>query len=59
MDNNGCTLRRAEIVICQGLPRCSLVGDEADAAQVAGCVWCERIIIGPDGSETIIAPGNA
>ncbi len=47
------------IVMCQGPPRCALVGDEAEAAQRAGCVWCERITIAPDGSERVDRPGEA
>ena len=47
------------ITVCQGPPRCSLVGEEADAAQAAWCVWCERIYIDANGCETKQGPGNA
>ncbi len=46
------------VVCCQGPPRCMLQGDEAEKAIKAGCVWCRRIIVHPDGTETMIEPGN-
>jgi hypothetical protein len=49
----------AEVIVCQGPPRCALEGDEAVAAADAGCVWCKRILIAPDGSERTIEPGTA
>lgn len=48
-----------EIAICQGPPRCDLVGDAAIAAINAGCPFCRRIRIDEDGNESEIAPGNA
>jgi hypothetical protein len=32
------------------------MGDEAVDAQKAGCVWCRRIIMLPDGSEHVTEP---
>lgn len=49
----------AMVIVCQGPPRCSLEDEEAVAAQVAGCVWCKRIAMSADGSETVQEPGNA
>ncbi len=49
----------AEIIVCQGPPRCPLNGDDAVAAQKAGCVWCRRITVHSDHSETVKEPGNA
>jgi hypothetical protein len=49
----------ATIWVCQGPPRCALEGDEAVAAQQAGCVWCKRVVIFEDGTERAIEPGNA
>lgn len=49
----------ALVICCQGPPRCSLEGDEAQAAQEAGCVWCTRIIIHEDGTETVTEPAAA
>lgn len=42
----------AEVILCEGPPACPFDGDEAVAAQVAGCPRCRRIVIHPDGSET-------
>lgn len=47
------------ITVCQGPPRCSLVGDEAVEQQMAGCIWCDRITIHADRSETTVRPGVA
>lgn len=47
-----------EIVICQGPPKCDLEGDAAYEAQVAGCLWCQRITIDDDGSETVTEPSS-
>lgn len=47
------------ITICQGPPQCLLEGDEAETAQKAGCVWCKRIYIHSDGTETITEPSRA
>jgi hypothetical protein len=44
--------RHPEIIVCAGSPSCHLDGDEAVAAQMAGCPICRRIICHPDGSET-------
>lgn len=49
----------AEIVVCQGPPRCGLDGDAAVDAQRAGCIWCKRITVHDDGTETAQEPGNA
>lgn len=49
----------AEIVVCQGPPRCVLVGDDAVDAQRAGCVWCSRIVIMTDGREFVSGPHEA
>jgi len=46
----------ATIIVCQGPPVCLLMGDEAVAAQKAGCIWCKRIIMLPDGSEHVTEP---
>ena len=49
----------ATIWVCQGPPLCQLENDEAVAAQLAGCVWCRRIVIDQDGTERISEPGHA
>lgn len=49
----------AVIHVCQGPPRCALEGDEAVAAQIAGCVWCTRITIDGSGNQTEAGPGHA
>ena len=41
------------VVVCKGPPICMLEGDAACAAIEAGCPWCKRIVIHPDGSETV------
>jgi hypothetical protein len=51
----------AVIYSCQGPPACDFMpssGDEAEAV-MQKCVWCKRILIGKDGSETIIEPTRA
>lgn len=47
------------VIVCQGPPACMLEGAEAVAAAEAGCVWCARITVHPDGTETIVEPGHA
>lgn len=47
------------VIVCAGPPACSLEGDEAVAAQQAGCPWCRRITIMPDGREIETGPGHA
>lgn len=47
------------IIVCAGPPACLLEDDEAVAAQIAGCVWCKRITVHPDGRETEEGPGHA
>lgn len=44
---------------CQGPPRCDLQGDEAVAAQEAGCRFCKQIRVADDGTELTIEPGTA
>lgn len=44
------------IIVCQGPPVCMLQGDEAEASQRAGCPWCKRIIVHPDGTDTVTDP---
>lgn len=46
------------VTVCQGPPRCDLTGQEAIDAKIAGCPWCERITIAPDGSERVERPGE-
>ena len=47
------------VVACQGPPRCTLEGDEAIAAAIAGCVWCRRVTVHDDGTETVTEPVEA
>jgi len=47
------------ITICQGPPRCDLVGDAADLAIKNGCPFCQRIYGDGEGGERIVEPGNA
>ena len=47
------------IIVCAGPPACPLEGEVALRAQEAGCQWCKRIRINPDGSETVTEPGHA
>lgn len=47
------------LMICQGLPRCELAGEDAIAAQKAGCPFCKRILFDEDDNEETIEPGNA
>lgn len=42
------------VIVCAGPPLCLLQGDEAIAAATAGCALCKRIVVHPDGSETVI-----
>lgn len=49
----------AMVIVCQGPPRCALVDDEAIAAQQAGCVWCTRHILLPDGTFDVQKPSEA
>lgn len=46
------------ICVCQGPPVCDLQGDAAVAAQQAGCLWCKRIIVHEDGTETVLEPSR-
>lgn len=46
------------IFVCQGPPRCDLQGDEAVAAQEAGCPFCKRILLDDQFNETIIEPSE-
>lgn len=41
-----------EVIVCAGPPSCHLDGEEAVAAQMAGCPLCQRIVCHPDGGET-------
>jgi hypothetical protein len=49
------------IIMCQGPPVC-LLDDanegEAVKAQKAGCVWCKRVWVHYDGSETVKEPSR-
>lgn len=47
------------VVVCAGPPACRLMGDAAVQAQIAGCVWCKRIIVHGNGRETETGPGHA
>lgn len=49
----------AVIVMCQGPPRCDLTGDLAEAAMMAGCIWCERHEMEADGTLRITKPVEA
>jgi hypothetical protein len=49
----------AIIHVCAGPPACALEGDDAVAAQIAGCMWCRRIRIADDGTESEEGPGHA
>src|SRR5262245_4066038 len=46
------------VVVCAGPPVCLLVDDAAVAAARGGCVWCTRITLHPDGSETVREPAQ-
>jgi uncharacterized Zn-finger protein len=39
--------------ICQGPPRCELMGDEAIKAQSDGCPFCDRVFVYADGTCSI------
>lgn len=41
------------VTVCAGPPLCLLEGDEAVASAQNGCPWCKRIVLHPDGSETV------
>ena len=45
------------IIVCQGPPRCDLLGEHAIAAQDLGCVWCRRITVYAD-YEVVREPGT-
>ncbi len=47
------------VTVCQGPPRCLLQGDDAVDAAMFGCVWCKRITVYADGSETVREPVEA
>lgn len=47
------------VIVCAGPPACLLQGDEVVAAAEGGCVWCRRIIVHRDGTETETGPGHA
>lgn len=42
--------------MCQGYPRCELTGEEAEKAQVNGCIWCNRVTVYTDDTEDIKGP---
>jgi hypothetical protein len=46
------------VIVCQGPPACRLEGDAAIEAQEAGCVWCRRITVHADGTETVTEPAR-
>jgi hypothetical protein len=46
------------VIVCQGPPACLLEGDAAMQAQIDGCIWCRRIIVHQDGTETVTEPGH-
>lgn len=46
------------IHVCQGPPRCDLMGDEAVAAMEAGCVWCRRVAVYEDGDDVVTEPAT-
>ena len=48
----------AEIIVCQGPPRCDLQGDDAVVRQKDGCVWCQRITVHADGTESTRGPSS-
>lgn len=45
-----------QVIVCQGPPRCMLQDDEAVKAQQSGCIWCRRITVHKDGTETETGP---
>lgn len=47
------------VIVCAGPPYCDLKDDEAVKAQEAGCKWCSRVHIEPDGREFVEQPGMA
>lgn len=48
-----------QVIVCQGPPRCDKEGDAAHEAAKAGCAWCERHTLMPNGEWQISKPGNA
>lgn len=48
-----------KVIICQGPPICDLQGDEAEDAMEAGCPWCRREILLPNGEWHTEEPGKA
>lgn len=48
-----------QVIVCAGPPACLLQGDAAIAAANMGCIWCERITVHADGTETTEGPGHA
>lgn len=42
------------ITVCAGPPLCLLQDMTAVAAANAGCELCKRIVVHPDGSETVL-----
>ena len=48
-----------QVIVCAGPPVCLLENDEAVTAMIAGCVWCRRITLHPDGTETETGPAHA
>lgn len=51
--------RHTTLFVCQGPPRCDLVGDAAILAQEADCPFCRKIHYDEDFNQTIEEPGNA
>lgn len=42
------------VISCVGPPVCLLLDDAAVAAGNAGCELCRRIVLHPDGSQTVL-----
>lgn len=57
-DGAMCTDEDPTIWVCQGPPVCDLMDNDAVAAQQARCIWCRRVIIHEDGTETVIEPSR-
>jgi hypothetical protein len=49
------------IYVCKGPPVCTkeFADDEDPAPYTSQCPWCQRIIVHPDGTETIINVSRA
>lgn len=47
------------VLHCQGSPICDLQEDDAINAQQHGCIWCKRIVLHEDGTETVTEPTSA